>query len=456
MQNFDRAPNPGPPVLYVVPPTLDLQKACIDNTRTHILSFVDSWLVSTDPTSPKVLWLADISGSGKSAVARHVAWHATEQRQLLCSFFFRRDIEAQASTIRVISSLAHEIARLSGSIASEIARADVTVRSAGYVQAFHAQITTPLQRHPPPTPCLILFDALDEAGPPAQRADFLAALTHEIPFLPPTVKVMITSKPEQDIGQALNSLSAAESDDNTVYRLTFDVYGETNRRDLKTYIAHTFERVARLKRANGIRLPDTWPSFEQCRSLVDHANGLFLWVTTAADYVACSDDPQRALEDLLELKNRPSPEAAIDALYRHILHIAEANPVFNLPTYHDAVDLVLASPNPIAIHEINDILRRDAGPTIGCLRSVMSDHPVVRIAHQSFREYIRDSQKCESRFLIHRGTPRIGGDMSPPPIRPQFQGTGSSSSNTLFPRFPLVSNFPTNYDFTNHRTCSPV
>ncbi|KAG8730776.1 hypothetical protein FRC12_020080, partial [Ceratobasidium sp. 428] len=391
------APTPAsPPLLYVVPPTAELQKACIDNTRKNTLEIIRNWLNSTDPRASKVLWLADISGSGKSAVARQVAWETSQSHQLLCSFFFRRDIAAQASTSRAIPALARDLAR-QGTVAADIANATKGLQGADYVQSFNAQITTPLNQHPPSDPCLILMDALDESGSSASRADFLAALVHEIPLLPPTVKVMLTSKPQQDIDDALNLLSAGdESEETDVYRLTFDVYGQDNRRDLQTYIGYRFERIARVKRANGILLPEIWPSTQQKKSLVAHANGLFLWVATAADYVESATDPQRALEELLSLQNRPNPEAAIDALYKHILNIAETFPGFNIPTYHDAVELVLASPNPITVDEISDTLRRDAGPTLVALRPVMVNQPVVRIVHQSFREYVMDSQKCES------------------------------------------------------------
>ncbi|KAG8701824.1 hypothetical protein FRC08_003884 [Ceratobasidium sp. 394] len=433
------------PLLYIVPPTLELQKACIDNTRKNTLGIIRQWLDSTDPRTSKVLWLADISGSGKSAVARHVAWEASQNNQLLCSFFFRRDIEAQASTSRVVACLARDLARRGSAIAVQVANAAKGIQGADYITSFNAQITTPLCQQPPTTPCLILIDALDESGSPEARADFLSALVHEIPLLPPTVKLMLTSKPQQDIDDALNRLSAGdESEETDVYRLTFDVYGQENRRDLQTYVGHMFERVARLKRADGFPLQEIWPSLPQKKSLVAHANGLFLWVATAADYVACSTDPQRALEELLALQNRPNPEAAIDALYKHILHIAEATPGFNLPTYHDAVELVLASPNPITVQDISDTLRRDAGPTLAALRPVINDRPVVRIGHQSFREYVMDVQKCESRFFISRGTPQLASQS--PPLLPLPHARHDSFGN-LFPRFPLpslatIANYP--------------
>lgn len=431
---------PDPPVLYLGPPTIKLQKACIDNTRTHVLSVIDSWLTSSDPASPKVLSLVDISGSGKSTVAQHVAWNAIRYGRLLCSFFFRTDVAAQSNTSAVVSSLARDLARLGGTIAADIANASRVVQDASCLESFHAQITTPLVNNPPDQPALILIDALDESGPPSDRAEFLAALAHEIPLLPPTAKVMITSKPEQDINDTFDTLGNSDSRDVEVYPLTFDVLGGENKRDLKTYITYAFERIAQQQRAEGRILPSIWPSNQQLKSLANCAKGLFIWAKTAAQYVSYSTDPQRALDELLLIKSRAAPEAAIDALYKHILHTAESIPGFDPHAYHGAMKLILTSPNPMTVIHINRTLGQDTSPTIACMRSVLEVQPDgVRIAHKSFREYIRDSQKCDYRFLISDGRPAPSAPT--PPESPQFplRSEWSSDGGNLYRGFPFVS-----------------
>ncbi|KAB5593151.1 Tyrosine kinase family catalytic domain containing protein [Ceratobasidium theobromae] len=436
-------PTPAPPLLDdTILPIHQHEEACIPGTRQYVFDVIYKWFNATNLSASKVLFLADISGSGKSAVARHVAYTTSLQRRLLGSFFFRRDIRAQASASGVISSLAHEIATLGGEIAREIVNGAKASKDAGYIEAFHAQITVPLNRHPPREPSLILIDALDESSL-LNRADFLKALTHEIPLLPPMVKVMLTSKPSQDIEDALNKLSTVASDDDDeleVHRLTFDVYGQENRKDLRRYISHSFGRIAQLERARGISLPELWPSNQQRQSLAAHANGLFLWVSVAADYVANSSNPELALEQLLALQNRPSPEAAIDALYKHILHVAEANRSFDLETYYEVLQAVLVAPNPLTVEEINAAIGLDASATIACLRPVLGSDLIVRFVHQSFRQYVRDPQKCETRFLIPQGTPELGNTQTPesPPINPPKRRQ-DSFEGTLYTHFPLPS-----------------
>lgn len=432
-----------------VSPIHQREEACIPGTRQYVFDVIYEWLNSTNPSASKVLYLADISGSGKSAVACHIAYLTSQADQLLGSFFFRRDIWAQATTIGVISSLSHEIAALGGAIAEDIIQGARASKDAGYTEAFHARITAPLIRHPPQKPCLILIDALDESGLPADRAEFLKALIHEIPLLPPTVKVMLTSKPSQDIEDAVNRLTTVAFDDDEelqVRRLTFDVYGDANRRDLRKYISHSFGEVAQIKRAEGISLPELWPSNEQRHSLAAHANGLFLWVSVAADYLANSSDPETALEELLALKNRPTPEAGIDALYNHILVAAEYDHNFDQEVYREVMQIILGATNPLTVEEINNRAGVDASTLIASLRPVLTLGPgdvgdVVRFVHQSFRQYIRDPNKCDAKFLIPQDSPLLGSiNMPGSPRINRRRGTRRQGSfeGAVYPNFPLV------------------
>jgi hypothetical protein len=411
-----------------IPPAHNIERGCIPGTRDYTLAIIHDWI--GDASLPKVLWLTDISGSGKSAVARQVAWDATRDEQLLCSFFFRRDIGEQSNTSSVVCNLSRQIARLGEPIASTIAKARELNEAASQVSiadSFRDLITVPLCHHPPPVPSIILIDALDESGNQAERAEFLDALACEIPLLPATVKIMLTSKPEQDIEQALDKLSTETNgaeDTDGYCRLTFDVYGGENRQDLRRFILHAFKKVAEVKTATGSILPDPWPSYSQRQGLVTHANGLFLWVKIAADYVSSASDPQDALNGLLALTSRPSPEAAMDALYNHVLKSAARSPSFQIETYYEVLGNLLVSRIPISVDHMSQVIGHDVSQTVHCLKAVLLYEPVVRITHQSFREYIQDQRKCESLFVVSRQRSPI----VPPAPHPE-----------LYTGFPLVS-----------------
>ncbi|KAG8737801.1 hypothetical protein FRC10_007787 [Ceratobasidium sp. 414] len=207
-----------------------------------------------------------------------------------------------------------------------------------------------------------------------------------MPLLPATVKVLLTSKPEQDIEQALDRLSSEtgeEGDTDGYRRLTFDVYGEENRQDLKRFIQHAFGKVAESRRANGLVIPEVWPSFAQRQSLVTHANGLFLWVKIAADHVLGSPDPQAALEGLLALTSRPSPEAAVDALYGYILASAADSPGFAFKTYYDILGHLLVSRVPLSADRMSRTIGSDISRTICPLQAMLPYDPVVLDLQQS-------------------------------------------------------------------------
>ncbi|KAH7335896.1 kinase-like domain-containing protein [Rhizoctonia solani] len=380
----------------------DAQCMCLPGIRQLVTTTIITWLNSPHKSSPKVLWLADISGSGKSTVAQHIAYVAAQTNQLLCSFFFKKDTRARSSATSVVAHLSHQLAEAGsyGPVTTEVTQ-DSSLSEPSPLGAFHSHITVPLCRHPPATPSLIIIDALDESG---ERSDFLSALVQELPLLPATVKVMLTSKPSQDIDEALNQLSDTSSDDEALgyYSLTFDVYGQANRSDISKYITHTFRIIAQNKRLGGIPLPEPWPSSGQRASLTGHANGLLLWVAIAAAHVDNSEDPERALLELLELRHRPNPDAAMDALYDHILQSAEASPLFELSIYQAAVEVVLSADNPLTIREINEQIHQDATHTLALLRPVLQCKPEVRVAHNSFAEYVQDIQKCDPTFLISK------------------------------------------------------
>ncbi|QRV96679.1 Tyrosine kinase family catalytic domain protein [Ceratobasidium sp. AG-Ba] len=283
------------------------------------------------------------------------------------------------------------------------------------VDSFHQLVTLPLCSHPPKNPSLILIDALDESGSPVQREELLRTLAHEIPLLPGTIKVLLTSNPEQDIERALDQLGTETIDGLDVdgyRRLTFDVYGEKNRQDLRRFIQHAFARVAESIQASGIT--NNWPSFEQRQGLVTHANGLFLWVKVAADHVLGSANPQAALDELLKLTTPASPEAALDALYSHVLSSVANSKRFEYKAYHEIMGQVLVpTSTSLTIDSICQKAGYDVSSTIYCLQALLTLEPVVRITHRSLREFVQNSKKCESRFLIQEPQSGMSSPLHP-------------------------------------------
>jgi hypothetical protein len=69
----------------------DIHRRCMEGTRESILEKIEQWRI--EPLAPQVLWLADVAGSGKSTVAKHLAEKWKAQGCLAGRFFFSRDAE---------------------------------------------------------------------------------------------------------------------------------------------------------------------------------------------------------------------------------------------------------------------------------------------------------------------------------------------------------------------------
>jgi hypothetical protein len=60
---------------------------CLENTRVDLLREIQKW--ATDPYGKDVFWMSGRAGTGKSTIARTVAYELAKQGCLGASFFFR-------------------------------------------------------------------------------------------------------------------------------------------------------------------------------------------------------------------------------------------------------------------------------------------------------------------------------------------------------------------------------
>jgi hypothetical protein len=99
---------------------------------------------------------------------------------------------------------------------------------------------------------------------------------------------------------------------------------EQARRDITSYLETELGLVAKF-----YRISSPWPSNEDMMSLVDQANGLFIFAATTVKFIQSSTikDPKRQLLLLLSSKTRsftqqPTPHTNLNALYLQVLKMA--------------------------------------------------------------------------------------------------------------------------------------
>ena len=83
------------------------KRMCLEGTRVDLLDKISTWC--RDPTGPCIYWLNGIAGTGKSAIAKSVAYRCQQEGRLGGSFFFLRNDVDRGHANRFFSTLAAQL-----------------------------------------------------------------------------------------------------------------------------------------------------------------------------------------------------------------------------------------------------------------------------------------------------------------------------------------------------------
>ena len=295
----------------------DPSRVCMPETRVALLEEVWTWIQTADHTkSAEIFLLSDLAGTGKSAIVHSVAKRCHEAGFLASSFFFDRDVPERNGPQRLFSTIAYDIAVLSQEIYEYISRIlnrhrDVTTASPS--RQFDQLILNPSRSYRFDRPMVIVIDALDEGYTP----DLLRILCEEIPKLPGSFRVFLTSRPEDHIVKDL-------SDAAHVLRRSIDIRGDANEFDIGLYCRDRLRHIASRK-----RLGVDWPGAKLSGEFQTKAEGLFIWVSVVSEYLSSpkTSDPDGKFRSLLSDRNLSGlpVEEKMDKLYAKILNNGDWN-----------------------------------------------------------------------------------------------------------------------------------
>jgi hypothetical protein len=235
-------------------------------------------------------------------------------------------------------------------------------------------------------------------------------MAKEFPKLPSFIKILLTSRNERDIHAQLTTTSFPKS--------IHDTEGIAD--DIQTYIDNRLHDVIN----SHPHLETTWPGIEGKKNLGSRADGLFIWVTVASEYIKASPDPDRALNDVLRGKAtnaQRGPEASLDILY---LGILQHTPMllYSIEATKYVVGAILVAKTPLTQIGLDSLLGlgknvvrplRDGSQVeltssaslINALGSIfrVDDMGVVRVLHASVADFFTNPHRCtDERFFIDR------------------------------------------------------
>ncbi|KAJ6457008.1 hypothetical protein C8R47DRAFT_1328625 [Mycena vitilis] len=292
---------------------------CHPQTRKMVFEIILSW-TNNALHGPRVLWVHGEAGSGKSAICQTVAEYCAESGQLGATFFFSHGKGDLSDGRLFFPTLAYKLAGKLPGLRAPLSRA-IEFNPSIIRQSLEAQvqklIVEPFSTiHHPPTPTLIVIDALDACEGVEMRQRILTLITQLIVVHHLPLCFFITSRLHSHLQDIF---------DTPVYRrisnrIPLDVFVSDN--DVRSYLRSEFAAIRECHKQAMAAIADLWPSEDVVELIVQKSAGQFLYPATVLRYV--DDNSGRPAERLTEVvvaavSASSSAVSPTDQLYQHVL-----------------------------------------------------------------------------------------------------------------------------------------
>jgi hypothetical protein len=363
------------------------------------LDFIVDWV--NNPESKRALVLFGQAGTGKSSIAHEVARRFDGMRRLSSSFVFRRGDGPKPR--HLFTTLARDLSDRYPSFKAALGKAikdNTSLRQGAqdYQSVFESLLRDPLEGLQVVGPIFVVIDALDECGDATGRSGLHRFLANHISELPSNFRILITSRPESDIRNAFDGVSAV-------------------------HILNTNDRELAAKTDSDIRLylQKYLPLniFEKHGSqLVKKAEGLFQWVAVACGYIMMPPPgftKLKCIRDLLAPSSDHKQLNLLDQLYTEVLQAYFTSPAVR-HDFRSVVGPLLAVFEPLSISSLTTLRQfastDDEGfddddefisSIVSHLGSLLSnvtspELPIVPL-HASFRDFLTDRERSEDFYI---------------------------------------------------------
>ena len=307
--------------------------------------------------------------------------------------FFDRDVTERSNLTFVIRTLANQLGASDPGIRAAI-RAVLGRNQNILMSYFHLQfkrliLDTLLTVELLPPAFVIVLDALDECGTADECKALLAVLAKDLATLPVSIRTVITSHAEIDIHNAFEGQP-------NILPLELDITSQANSDDILLYFRYRMELIC--TQGGYLRLGIGWPGEENFRQLVQRASGLFVWASTASDFIN-GHDPPKCLDVILNGGSACGAEAALDVLYKTALSSAgHWDDTDFVSDFRDIVGIILIARRPLSCTAIDKLLHmpehRPSIYTISIVGCVLRQSSAVHVLHPSFADFLMDQKRC--------------------------------------------------------------
>jgi hypothetical protein len=295
---------------------------CIHGTRAELLQQIHAWIHA---------YLVAYWKHGNRQI-HPVARNLRSEKRLAASFFFSRNHEGCSSASKLVTSLAHQLAKYSPTAASAIKAAiakddDLATLAKGRSVQWEKLILEPLSFIEASAGAVVMvIDALDECEQISDIQYFLRVLGNR-KLRGSRLRILLTSRPEKEIRESLEAQTFCSE----VYR--FDL-GEIPRsivdRDISTLVATHMNQLK--SEWSGFDFPVDFVDDEVIECLTQKSDGLFIYAEVACRYIRKGIDVLEGGNQPRQLSTTPHQRLqsvltdrrfqGLDALYSEILEQA--------------------------------------------------------------------------------------------------------------------------------------
>jgi hypothetical protein len=370
---------------------------CQEGTRKDVINRISNW-VERNPDY-LVCWLEGPAGSGKSTIAHTIAEQCADKSQLAFSFFFSRGKPGRSDTSTLFPTFAYQLASSVPAIQALMQRpavaADSSIPSKRLRHQIKKLIVDPISTVTEPVASLIvIIDGLDECGGDVGLVQELIQLlvettaVHRLPF-----RFLFVSRPEAHIQQTFQSSQIRGK----TYRLALQDFDA--RDDVRDFLRLRLSEIRDVQDDLMRGVPRPWPSQQDLEVLVNQSEGLFIYVSTLAKFVADRNGlPLQKLQAVMRA------HTGVDPLYDQVL--SEARMFDQFDRVVGAVMFLRDKGPSLTVWELEQFLQLQSGGVRLALRGCQSilvipddDKESVRPYHASLWDFLIDPDRAKHHFF---------------------------------------------------------
>jgi NACHT domain len=373
---------------------------CLPNTRVELLRQIFDWIDGDDIRT--IFWLNGLAGTGKSTIARTIAYNCFHQGRLGASFFFSKGGGDIGRASQFFTTIARQLAEESQYLKRciyDAKKENSTIATQSYANQWRQLILGPLSkldRGYRPFSFVFVIDAMDECESGDDIKLILRLLAEAQSLKKVRLRVFLTSRPETPIRHGFDQISEDKHQDIVLHNISTS----TINHDISVFLTYNLQLIGREN-----SLQDDWLGEDVIAYLVQKANGLFIWAATACRFIQGPFAEYQIGMILAGEIDAESPEGHLNHLYTAVLQNSVR------PNYSEKVKQRLYSSlrkilgsivvlfSTLSVGSLSTVLNEKlVGSVIRDLHAIIDipkdQNQHLRLHHPSFRDFLLDKNRC--------------------------------------------------------------